>query len=414
MQIVCTIISSATAPSVSPIPRLLIPKDLVASFSSLFDDPEYSDVCFIIRSENVDDDADGGGGGGGRRKKKSEKRIYAAKKILAGRSEYFATMFNSGFYESTVVTPSIPTTLSSTNTQPRAPSPVHTDSDSDDTDEDFDEDDDSELDEDEEEIDKEVYFEGEIQSIPASFGRQVPSSAGASDEEERDRTINEEEEEESDLDGDTPILERGDNTSPSLEGGNLAATETLIAADKKESESFVDAVGDFTHRRINKRKAKKALVKGKVRDTRPRSEVVVTDASYTTFRALLYYLYTDSITFAPLSSTYIVAKENAQATNSPFPYSNRRSYLQANSVSTGLLPRSCSSKAIYRLGDKLGLSELKERACEHIMRNLTASNIVFEAFGSFTLRFEEIKRPQIAFLLERWVSRLLFCTFLMS
>lgn len=83
MQIVCTIVSSATNPTPAELPRLLIPKDLVASYASLFDDPDYSDVCFIIRSEPQED--------GRRRKKISERRIYAAKKILAGRSEYFAT-----------------------------------------------------------------------------------------------------------------------------------------------------------------------------------------------------------------------------------------------------------------------------------------------------------------------------------
>lgn len=136
--------------------------------------------------------------------------------------------------------------------------------------------------------------------------------------------------------------------------------------------------------------------------------------SYTSFRALIYYLYTDSITFAPLSSTYTVAKEAAQLTNSPFPFANRRAYLKQKN-SDLQLPQPCSSKAIYRLADKIGLPELKEKASEFIFKNLTAQNIVFEVFGSFSLRFEEVKRVQIAFLLERWVSiALTFLSFFRS
>jgi len=35
----------------------------------------------------------------------------------------------------------------------------------------------------------------------------------------------------------------------------------------------------------------------------------------------------------------------------------------------------CSAKAIYRLADKIGLPELKERAFEHIVKNLTVQNV---------------------------------------
>ncbi|GAA5978933.1 hypothetical protein JCM5350_004182 [Sporobolomyces pararoseus] len=76
--IICTITSSPTLPVTPSVPLLSVPKDLVNSFASLFDDPEYCDVVFRIRPEDEE----------GKRKGR-EKRLYAAKKILSGRSEYF-------------------------------------------------------------------------------------------------------------------------------------------------------------------------------------------------------------------------------------------------------------------------------------------------------------------------------------
>jgi hypothetical protein len=72
---VCTIVYSPTPPTPPPVPRLLIPPDLVTAYASLFDDPEYSDVVFRIRPAN--------------KPRIKERKLYAIKKVLAGRCEYF-------------------------------------------------------------------------------------------------------------------------------------------------------------------------------------------------------------------------------------------------------------------------------------------------------------------------------------
>lgn len=110
---------------------------------------------------------------------------------------------------------------------------------------------------------------------------------------------------------------------------------------------------------------------------------------YPTFKALLYYLYTDSIHFTPLSSTYHVAKELAAAQSKSFPFPSRRAFLLSatgysknggvnhngpNAI-TNSGPVPCSAKAIYRIADKLGLNELKKRAYDHIIKSLTIQNV---------------------------------------
>lgn len=207
----------------------------------------------------------------------------------------FRPVFNSGFYESTAVPPSpvAVTTSSSTDTPiPPSQSQSHSrassnnsSSDDSDSNDEWDEDDDSDLDEEEEELD--AYEEAELSdtaSTHATFyaastsSRQVPSSAGASDD-EKDKI----EEEESD----GVELRRG-----SIEAGQgddslileAVSNASISLAEKRrtvESDSFVDAVGDFTTRRLaNKKKVKKPTKMGaRATDRRPRAEVVVTDAA---------------------------------------------------------------------------------------------------------------------------------------
>ncbi|SGY39431.1 BQ5605_C003g02218 [Microbotryum silenes-dioicae] len=129
-------------------------------------------------------------------------------------------------------------------------------------------------------------------------------------------------------------------------------------------------------------------------------------------RALLHYLYTDPIIFAPLASTYHVARDAALAFDTPFPFSSRRVYLLANTP----WPQSkggggpCSAKAMYRMADKLGLPELKERAYYEFRRLLYSHmglpflhliKLPYEVFSLLAARFNEIQRVESAFLLER-------------
>ncbi len=68
-----------------------VPPALIQAMGSLLDDPDHSDVVFVIRRKH-------------RHPKTGaivtrERRIYAIKKILASRCEYFRDMFESGFAE---------------------------------------------------------------------------------------------------------------------------------------------------------------------------------------------------------------------------------------------------------------------------------------------------------------------------
>ncbi|KAM0787001.1 hypothetical protein ACM66B_006270 [Microbotryomycetes sp. NB124-2] len=394
--IVCTIVYSPTPPSPPPLPRLLIPPDLVSAYASLFDDPEYSDVVFRIQPA--------------KRPRTRERRLYAAKKILSGRSEYFEAMFTSGFNES-----AIQLTTADPSTHSRAPSQFE---ELEDDGNDFDEDEDWDDDDSEAETDEDGNSQMSVDdrragptlstqspsidlaSLQASSGGLARSAAvrstdGQDDDEEMDS------ERVRDVDGRSTPERHGQSTF--VDAPVAPDSPTKPAAHRQTSlPAPVSAARD-------KRRSRQI-------DSRPRFEVIVTDAGYQSYRALLHYLYTDSITFAPLSSNYHVAREAATLSGVPFPFKSKREYLLANTpfasaagttgVSSGLhangSPVPCSAKETYRLADKLGLTELKDRAFEHIVKNLTVQNIPLEVFGTFASQFEEVKRVEIAFLLDRW------------
>ncbi|GAA6007942.1 hypothetical protein JCM11491_006550 [Sporobolomyces phaffii] len=413
--IICTITSSPTLPATVTAPHLSIPKDLVNSFASLFNDPEYCDVMFRIRLE--DDEG---------RRKGREKRLFAAKKILAGRSEYFESMFNSGFNESTArISTSPPQVSSQFDELNDDDGDLETSSGDDGDDGGIDEDDDSEVDEsDEDEQVRESQTAANtprpestvpfptsadlsISSTPSraqtvaiapSTPRSRTSSAALSNDGDHAESGA------SSVTGDQSELSAGESSDVEENRGRTSTPpqsppKFRSAPSSPAHAGFPMSMSQIpTKANVHKRETKKDEY------TRPRSEVIVADASYSTFRALLYYLYTNQVSFTPLASTFYAAKDRAVANNVPLAYSDRKAFILAHSPHVtnagGVGP--ASAKAIYRLADKMNIVELKQLAFDHIISSLTPQNVVYEAFGSFSARFEEIKRVEVAFLLQHW------------
>ncbi|GAA5885241.1 hypothetical protein JCM3774_001830 [Rhodotorula dairenensis] len=459
--IICTIVSAPSLPTSPPLPHLLVPKTLISAYASMFDDPDYSDVVFRIKPEPDSPDVQGRP-----QKRKREKRLYAAKKVLAGRSEYFDDMFNSGFNESTF---SIAARTSSSS----RPLPAHVmreledegepefghesgdGGEESDSDLGWDEDDDSGEEEDEEAATSSEGAErGGVEpgfgtpraaSIPRAVKDASPvpsplpvSSAQRSrsllDAPARSRTSSaalSDDERLADLPppSSTPPMQRQDSvrTERTEDGSDTEADagDTTGANDAASLKSrYVDASSVPSSpikptsgaARQGRTSSVTKPPKSRPVDDRPRFEVVVTDAAYSTFRGLLHYLYTDSIRFAPLASTYYAARDHAAATDQLFPWPSRRAFLLAHAPQSqsqaagagvgfgavGNAAGPCSAKAIYRLADKMGLGELKERAYEHIVQSLTPQNVVYEVFGSFSTRFDEVRHVEVAYLLEHW------------
>ncbi|KAG6813582.1 hypothetical protein H0H92_009626 [Tricholoma furcatifolium] len=152
----------------------------------------------------------------------------------------------------------------------------------------------------------------------------------------------------------------------------------------------------------------------------PRSSVVVKDVAYNTYMALLYYLYTDIIVFAPFSSSFLLnspppvdtstdkaqsstpSEEISQKTGQEETFTTRKQWIQAWKENHPDQPAPCSAKAMYRLADRIDLPELKARASQHIVKSLTVENIAYEVFSPFASAFDDIRKIQVDFFLAHW------------
>ncbi|KAH7885226.1 hypothetical protein F5I97DRAFT_1810553 [Phlebopus sp. FC_14] len=376
LLIVCTITSSPHVPVQPPtVPSQLVPKDFLERIGALLDDPLYSDVEFVLP----------------KRAKPSEARtIYANRKILE-RADYFQTMFNSGFAEASadhVVGPS-QLEIDDNDTASESAYLFRQFEDSDD------EDDDSPPD-----LMDEPSFDGSIEIEP-------PLASASALETGSEPTI----------------VPPGETASPSQTPKIVAEGEECRNVRQKLShpssprskQTGPMSGPEWSSLSLSVPQESTIAVPKKMR-------IVIRDVAYATYRATLYYIYTDIIVFAPLSSSFIASTPEGMAKSTvpvpsdsqshvvdgqkaPLPVeapATRREWIKRWRQSRPEWPAPCSAKAVYRLADKLGLLELKDRAYQHIQKSLTVENIPYEMFSPFAATFPDVRKVQMNYFLEHW------------
>jgi hypothetical protein len=337
-KIVCSLTCPMAAPAPTPLASSVnyrsLPSEVIDSLIELFDDPTRSDVVFRIPSGN---------------KSRPERRIYANKKILARRSSYFRTMFDSGgFLESSG---NAPTGASKKNNARRV-----------EEDEDLGMESDSDADTD---LDGEWSSEDNKPAASSSPSRTGHFSTSFQ------------------TDCVTP-------TSSQNTGVDRTPSDRSPSSDHPNLPNVTDSHENNTP------DIEKSM-----------TTIVVKDAQYLTFRALLFALYTDIIVFAPLASTYRNERAQALKKDVDFPYPTRRHYLRSKIPTRKTdaeknAPFPCSPKSLYRIADKLDLQQIKDQAFEAIKASLTAENVASELFSSFASLFPEVRKAEMAYLLEHW------------
>ncbi|KAG2744006.1 hypothetical protein P692DRAFT_20745878 [Suillus brevipes Sb2] len=100
----------------------------------------------------------------------------------------------------------------------------------------------------------------------------------------------------------------------------------------------------------------------------PSRRVLVTDTAFKTWLALLYYLYTDEIVFAPLRSQGSRPVRCCNIDGAP----------------------PCSPKSMYRLACKINHDKLRAKALAAIQSSLTEHNILHERSSSLKPSFSSI------------------------
>lgn len=127
--------------------------------------------------------------------------------------------------------------------------------------------------------------------------------------------------------------------------------------------------------------------------------IVVTDIAYTTYAAILVYLQSGHITFAPLLSTF-----RSKPSELP-PAERRRVAVKELAARTPLLPLPVSSKAVYRAAHRLELPQtLVDLALSHFKSQLTPRNVGYELFSATAACYSEIKTACLDYAVQHWAE----------
>ncbi|KAI0094477.1 hypothetical protein BDY19DRAFT_21772 [Irpex rosettiformis] len=117
------------------------------------------------------------------------------------------------------------------------------------------------------------------------------------------------------------------------------------------------------------------------------STILITGVAADTWEAVLYWLYTGTIQFAPLTSEGRSQRETAV-----------KVARQANPDR----PPPVSCKSVYRIADALKLESLKKQALAHLEHRLSMQTYLDEVFSDFTSKYEEVRKLEMLAVIKHW------------
>ncbi|KAG8788640.1 hypothetical protein FRB91_002658 [Serendipita sp. 411] len=133
-----------------------------------------------------------------------------------------------------------------------------------------------------------------------------------------------------------------------------------------------------------------------------KTAIIVNDIPYSTYRALIYYLYTDNVVFAPLASQFMAQQMEVKVGSNPIGPTTRLEWLRMWKKENRGHPLPCSAKSMYAVASRFKLAPLKRIAYEFIRKNLTPSNLPFEYFDSFTAAHDDLRNLALQGMVAHW------------
>ncbi|GAA5854981.1 hypothetical protein JCM8547_002333 [Rhodosporidiobolus lusitaniae] len=154
-------------------------------------------------------------------------------------------------------------------------------------------------------------------------------------------------------------------------------------------ENEFDASDDETDKVYDEKKPLRSIL-DKEQPELSFHEITVTEASYSTYKAILLFLTTGYIDFAPLRSTSLPL--NAKAT------STRADTLASRSSKSPSLPFAASPKSVYRLAHFLDLSDVRSLALARIKSPLQVETAALELFSPTSLAYQQVQKVVVEFV----------------
>ncbi|EKM49896.1 uncharacterized protein PHACADRAFT_188902 [Phanerochaete carnosa HHB-10118-sp] len=164
---------------------------------------------------------------------------------------------------------------------------------------------------------------------------------------------------------DSDLEEVAEHDSEQTESGSKGKGK---ASDKTETDSTISSLRE----EVKCRGVKNSLFVPDV--------AAVTTPSW---QALVFFIYTGKISFAPLRSNGLQA---------------RRAALEEHHRIHPELPPLCSPKSMFRLADIVGLTVLKTLAVQEIQKQLSVSCLTDELFSQFSARYLDVLQVQLDFM----------------
>ena len=124
-------------------------------------------------------------------------------------------------------------------------------------------------------------------------------------------------------------------------------------------------------------------------------EIEVHETAYSTMCAVLLYLQTGLIKFAPLRSSSHAL--------SPDELTKKRNASLAKSLEAQpTLPPAVSPKSVYRLAHLLERNDLEQKALDSLASNLTISGAAAELFSPVSVAYDQVRKIVFDFVVENW------------
>lgn len=123
-------------------------------------------------------------------------------------------------------------------------------------------------------------------------------------------------------------------------------------------------------------------------------QIDVRETAYSTMNAVLLYLATGHIEFAPLTSLLKTRSQDVTGT--------RRTLLDKHILKHSTMPPPVSPKSVYRLAHLIQREELQQLALDALSSSLTNEGAAYELFSPVSIAYPDVKKVVLGYVVKKW------------
>ncbi|GAA5865979.1 hypothetical protein JCM1840_003363 [Sporobolomyces johnsonii] len=133
----------------------------------------------------------------------------------------------------------------------------------------------------------------------------------------------------------------------------------------------------------------------------PFKTVTIVDTAYTTYSAVLVWIATSYIRFAPLRSKFKSGNSGDKGDKSD-KQARAAELNKTFSRSDSQLPPPVSPKSVYRLAHLLEIPDLLQLALDNFKSQLSPANVAYELYSDVSCSYEAIRDAALDFVVANW------------